>query len=67
MYHIWYNNIEKKTCVLGGSKTGTGYLATYNEKELITGFFGTGPNKEGIIGLHDDNNLGWSASGRNNQ
>ena len=33
----------------------------------MTGYFGTGPNDQGIIGLHDENkNIGWSASGKTN-
>ena len=55
-----------KTNFLGSSSEGKGYLATYNSNS-ITGYFGTGPNSEGIIGLHDANkNLGWSASGKTN-
>ena len=51
--HLFIYGAEgNKTNFLGSSSEGKGYLATYNLNS-ITGYFGTGPNNEVIIGLHD--------------
>jgi len=56
-----YDANGKKTSYLGGS---TGHLVTYNEREEMSGYFGTSIQNDGIILLNnrygDD---GWSASG----
>ena len=57
-----YNANGKETAYLGGS---TGHLVTYNEREEMTGYFGTNKQNDGMILLNDRyGDEGWSASGK---
>jgi len=53
-----YNANGKETAYLGGK---TGHLVTYNEREEMTGYFGTNAQSDGMILLNDKyGEQGWA-------
>ena len=59
-------NADGKTSVIVGSTIGGGgFLKTFNKHELITGYFGTNDENDGLAVLRDRyGDLGWSAWGK---
>ena len=54
-----------KSVVLGGSKGGGGHLETYSKHEVLTGYFGTNTENDGMAALNDRyGDEGWSACGK---
>ena len=59
-----FNAAGKPAAGLSSDEFG-GYLETYNEHEVRTGYFGTNKSQDGIVVVSDRyGDTGWTASGK---
>ena len=58
-------NRKKLTAYLGTGESGSGFLKTHNTLGVMTGYFGTNQDNDGIVTLSDRyGDKGWRKSGK---